>query len=54
MFCRDISVEHEYDRYLGISVETQRKMTEIRSQNLTAIYRSFDVEFVKVCRYKTF
>ena len=29
----------------------QRKMTETRSQNFTAIYRSFAVEFVNVCRY---
>ena len=29
-------------------------MTETRSQNFTAIYRSVAVEFVKVCRYKTF
>ena len=29
-------------------------MTETLSQNFFAIYRSFAVEFVKVCRYKTF
>ena len=39
VFCRDISVEHEYDRCVKIQVEAQRKMTETRSQNFTAIYR---------------
>ena len=48
------NVWHEYDRCVEILVETQRKMTETRSQNFTAIYRPFAVEFVKVCRYETF
>ena len=54
----DISVEFAFDSCVEISkflkVETQQKMTETRSQNVTAIHRS-SVKFRGViCRFKTF
>ena len=52
----DISVEFAFDSCVEISLKvgTQQKMTEIRSQNFTAIQGS-SVKFRgRICRFKTF
>ena len=58
----DISVEFAFDSCVEISnflkVETQQKMTETRSQNVTAIHPGIHRSSVKfcgsICRVKTF
>ena len=55
VFCRNISVEHEYDRC--VKMENSGNTAENNKNTLSKFHRDlspFAEEFVKVCRYKTF
>ena len=55
VFCRNISVEYEYDRC--VKMENSGNTAENNKNTLSKFHRDlspFAEEFVKVCRYKTF
>ena len=56
-FLEIFQCEFDRDRCEKIKVETQREMSETGlkiSPQFIALCESFAVEFIKICRYKTF